>query len=88
MPAPARGTVRSRAPRWTRETAPGGTLSGVINGVNRTFTLTYNPSTDLEFVELNGITEDEGVDYSMSGRTLTMTVAPSAGDTLKIRYQK
>jgi len=58
--------------------ATGATLLGVdffvTNGVTTVFTLTYVPGTpDMCFVYLNGQLLKRGVDYTLSGTTLTTT---------------
>lgn len=67
------------------------TPSGTINGSNTTFTLTHtpNPSVSLQLYE-NGIMQRAGVDYTLSGSTITMTQAPMGGsspDTLVAFYR-
>lgn len=52
---------------------------GVINGSNPTFTLSNVPV--LLFLDLNGIQMTAGVDYSLSGSTITMTTIPQGGGT-------
>lgn len=58
--------------------------SGSIDGVNTTFTLAHtpNPSGSL-ILQLNqGFPAGGGIDYSISGDTITMVVAPPPGSTL------
>jgi len=45
--------------------------SGTINGTNRTFTLSNAPA--LLFLELNGLQMTAGIDYTLSGNTITFT---------------
>ena len=54
------------------------TPSGVIDGVNVTFTLphTPNPVSSLSLY-LNGVFQTNGVDYSLSGNTITYVTPPS-----------
>lgn len=65
--------------------------SGSVNGSNVTFTLantplengSTEPSVDLY---LNGLYQTPGVDYTISGVTITMTIAPVVGQTLRASY--
>lgn len=76
-------------------TIPGGSTgaafqevpSGTINGSNVTFTITTAPTTAAGF-ELfqDGLVLVQGVDYTISGTTITMTVAPNFGQTLYAVY--
>ncbi len=58
-------------------------VSGTINGSNVTFTLPSapNPAASL-ILPLNGVTLTQGVDYTLSSLTITMTTAPATGDVL------
>ena len=62
--------------------------SGTIDGTNKTFTLAHTPDTGSLLLFLNGILEREGAsyDYTLSGGTITMAVAPPAGSTLLCSY--
>lgn len=60
----------------TRE-APAGTL----NGSNAVFTLSFTPSPAASLLLfLNGVQQNPAVDYTISGATITYTVAPQASD--------
>ena len=65
------------------------TPSGSINDSNTVFTLTAspNPAASLE-LRLNGIILRSGAgnDFTLSGSTITMAVAPASGDTLTASY--
>lgn len=67
---------------WVKETP-----SGSINGSNTAFTLSQAPLEN-ESVELflDGLYLVEGVDYTLSSVTITMTTAPVVGQTLKAQY--
>ena len=57
------------------------TPGGVINGVNQVFTLAAAPSPAESLVLfLNGSRLQVGVDYTLSGTTITFTFAPGVGD--------
>lgn len=65
----------------------GETPSGLINGVNVVFTLANTPTVGKVTVYLNGIRQQAGGnDYSISGATITFTVAPKTGDILLADY--
>lgn len=54
-------------------------VSGTINGINTTFTLSATP-TDANSVQLSldRQLQIQGVDYTLSGATITYTTAPDA----------
>lgn len=61
--------------------------SGVINGVNTTYTLSHspNPTSSLMLTD-NGLLLFAGSDFTLSGSIVTMTTAPLAGDELQAWY--
>lgn len=68
----------------------GETPSGTLNGVNATFTLaqTPAPASSLELYR-NGLVQTVGVDYTLSGNTITFLTAdiPGGGETLQAYYR-
>jgi len=62
--------------------------SGAINGTNTTFTLSVAPSPalSLEFYK-NGLLMTAGIDYTLSGATITTAAPPQAGDLLNAFYR-
>jgi len=66
----------------------GETPGGLINGVNTAFTLanTPNPSTSVH-VYMSGLRVSPSA-YTVSGNTVTFSVAPAIGSTLLIDYRK
>lgn len=66
------------------------TPSGVIDGVNAAFGLANapNPANSLVLVK-NGAILQQGIgkDYTLSGSTITMAVAPAGGDVLLAWYR-
>lgn len=70
--------------------ADGETPAGTIDGVNKVFTLAHAPSPALS-LELfnNGMAQHAGGgnDYTLSGLTITFTVAPVIGATLLAWYR-
>jgi hypothetical protein len=66
------------------------TPTGAINGVNTAFTLTQAPSPSASLtVFLNGLLMSAGVDYTLSGSTITFATAsvPHTGDILLCSYR-
>lgn len=75
------------ATQFADEETPGGT----INGTNVAFTLvaTPSPATSLRLYK-NGMLQQQGSDYILSGATITFSstsVAPQTGDTLTASYR-
>lgn len=60
-----------------------GTITGSINGSNTVFSTAISPTATVNTVLfLNGTYQLQGIDYSMTGSTITMTIAPVTGDQL------
>lgn len=64
----------------------GETPVGAINGSNTTFTLTYVPVAGTLQVFLNGILQLGGVNYTLTGQTITFTNPPQSDDWLGVNY--
>lgn len=65
------------------------TPAGLINGVNTAYTLAFTPVySSTVSVFLNGLLQTQGVDYTISGANITMTVAPALAQILKANYIK
>lgn len=60
----------------TRETP-----TPVVDGVETVFTLSETPLAGSEEVFLNGLLQEEGVDYTIDGDEITMAVAPRGEDS-------
>ena len=60
--------------------------AGAINGVNNAFTLNYLPYSDTVKLYQNGIRLTAGMDFTLSGQSLTLLTAPTAGDSLLADY--
>lgn len=87
---------------FTRATSTGGTQvlnqipifqtgfvtpTGAVNGVNVTFTLSPIPNGLFVLLFRNGLLQaPAGVDYSISGATITFVTAPLTGDNLLAVY--
>lgn len=73
-------------PQFSDNEVPGGT----INGSNSTFTLQFTPSPSSSLqLYLNGLLMDQGVDYTVSGSTITFALGstPQGGDLLLADYR-
>lgn len=72
---------------WTEETP-----TGTIDGVNTSFTLSAVPIANSLYLELARQPQvGGGVDYTLSGSTITYVIAPDAslsGQPHRARYQK
>jgi len=66
---------------WVEE-APGGT----VDGSNVTFTLSSTPAPNSDRFFVNGLRQVKGVDYTISGDTITAAAAPLASDTVWAEY--
>lgn len=63
------------------------TPSGTVNGSNATFTTTYTPTSNaILSVYLNGLILTQGVDYTVSSSTITITAAPDIGQNVYVTY--
>jgi hypothetical protein len=64
------------------------TPSGSINGSNQAFTLSQTPfdANDSVEVYLDGLKKDRVTDWTVSGTTVTMSVAPVAGQSIRVHY--
>lgn len=63
------------------------TPTGTVNGTNTVFTLTSAPSnTAAVIVLLDGIPQYNGIDFTVSGATITFTTAPANLTTIFVYY--
>jgi hypothetical protein len=61
--------------------------AGTLNGTNTVFTLSFTPNpVDSLLLFLNGVAQNPGADYSISGVTITFTVPPVASDWMMAWY--
>jgi len=61
--------------------------TGVIDGVNDTYTLSQTPTGAASVkIYLDGLFQRQGTDYTIAGSTITMTTAPASGQTLDANY--
>ena len=57
------------------------------DGVTTVFTLSEAPIPGSEYVYLNPVLQEEGVDYTISGAAITFAVAPDTGFTIRVSYR-
>lgn len=63
--------------------------TGLVNGINATFTTINNFIPDKEEVYLNGLRIKKTVDYNTSGlNQILMAVSPNTGETITVDYIK
>lgn len=62
---------------------------GLIDGVNQTFFLTYNPIPNSEHIYLNGLLQEEGVneDYVIVDNVITFNYPPLNGMKIRCSYR-
>lgn len=77
---------------WQEDTTANSTLSGTIDGSNKTFTLKYKAVNGIVFLFRNGVLESLA-DYSVGvdNKTITYTAsatAPQVGDTIQAKYPR
>lgn len=59
------------------------TVTGTINGTNKVFTLSFSPNPVSSILLMyNGQLQQQGVDYTLSGATVTFTTAPSVASPM------
>ena len=61
-------------------------LAGAKNGTNKVFVLPDVPALNTESIYLNGLKQNRGTNYTISGSVITMTNAPASTDTLTASY--
>ncbi|MFQ5753076.1 MAG: hypothetical protein ACE5HI_13880 [bacterium] len=61
--------------------------SGSINDINKTFNLVRNIIVGSEYVYLNDQLLFPTIQYTISGKTITMTIPPLSGDRLYVSYR-
>jgi hypothetical protein len=60
--------------------------TGTYNSSNVVFNLAHTPVSGKEMVYLNGVLQYLTDDYTISGATLTMVVAPRSTDKIRVTY--
>lgn len=68
--------ISNSAGTWTEETP-----AGAMDGANKAFTLSHTPIADTLALYLNGVEQVEGVDFTISGAAIAMTIALKFRDT-------
>jgi len=67
------------------------TPSGMIDGMNVTFTLEFTPINDRVLVFVNGVLQERdsgGADFYLTDRTITFNRAPRSGSKILATYNK
>lgn len=65
------------------------TPTGLVNGVNATYTSTFNFIPETVRVYLNGLIQRKPTDYNTSGNdTILFTTSPETGDEIRIHYER
>lgn len=59
---------------------------GVLDGVNKDFTLSNDIVLDSEHVYLNGLLQDNGDDYVINGNVITFDLAPLSDSKIRCSY--
>lgn len=63
------------------------TPTGAVNDSNVTYTLAHSPTSQNALkLYMNGVLQIAGVDFTLSGSTVTMTLAPTSGSYLRAFY--
>ncbi len=60
--------------------------TGTLNSTNTTFTLSQIPLTGSLILQLNGVTQAPGIEFLLSGSTITYLFAPKASDWHLVQY--
>ena len=69
---------------WENDSSTNGTILGVIDGVNTTFTLSGTPAPAASLIlSVNGIVQQG---FSVSDNTVTLAVPPRVGSIIDARY--
>ena len=87
-------TVSGGLPAWTTltpallgVTSQAETPAGTVNGINDTFTLSFTPSDSAAVIVLvNRLAQRNGIDFTVSGSTITMAYAPATSSTIFAVY--
>ena len=61
-------------------------ITGTIDGANTVFQLSNTPLSDSLTLALNGLIQETVTHYTLSSNQITLTGAPTVGDTLWARY--
>jgi len=73
--------------KWINNIFVQETPNGTVDGVNTSFTTSNNPIfTSAHLLFVNGLLLQQGVHYTISSNTITMTIAPATGQSLLSVY--
>lgn len=62
------------------------TPSGTLDGNNMIFTLPQLPIPGSEHIILNGLLQDDGLDYIINGNIIEFILAPNLGEIIQVSY--
>jgi hypothetical protein len=69
---------------WSNDSSNAGTITGAINGTNTVFSLSNAPTPPQSLLfAINGVLQNG---WTISGNTVTLNIAPHAGNTLNAIY--
>lgn len=61
---------------------------GAIDGVNLKYVLNLTPVAGSLYVYLNGLLQQAGPDYTLTGNIVTFVTAPNVGDSVRMSYRR
>lgn len=59
---------------------------GDLDGLNKTFILPQFPVPGSEHIVLNGLLQDDGLDYIINGNIIEFILAPNYGEIIQVTY--
>jgi hypothetical protein len=62
-------------------------IQGLVDGINKNFSIQYLPSLNSEHLFLNGLLQDKNDDYVISGKNITFIVTPPKNSKLRCSYR-
>ncbi len=62
------------------------TPTGTVDGSNKTFVLPQFPALGSEHIVLNGLLQDDGLDYVITGNVIEFILAPNPGEIIQVTY--
>ena len=62
------------------------TPTGTVDGSNKTFVLPQFPAPGSEHIVLNGLLQDDGLDYVITGNVIEFILAPNPGEIIQVTY--
>ena len=75
------------AHRHSKASSTDATLTGAVNGSNKTYTLPTSPIAGFVQLWINGLQQYQTDDFAESGDDIVLVIAPETDDTLEVRYE-